>query len=278
MRIGIAGLGLIGGSVAKAFKKYTDYEVLGYDLKQEVMEKALSCNAIDASLEKRIGDCDILVLGLYPEAAVDFVRKNAVNINKNTIVTDVGGVKERVCSGIEPIAKEYGFTFIGMHPMAGIEKFGFDYSKADMFQNASLIITPFEDTLPEKIDFLKNAFMQLGFSRLCKASPQEHDKMIAYTSQLAHVLSCCYIKSPSAMSAGGFSAGSFRDMTRVAHLNEVMWTELFMENSENLAAETELLAKSLEEFAQALRKRDEHKIFRLLKEGREKKDFVDEYM
>lgn len=278
MRIGIVGLGLIGGSVAKAFKKYTDYEVLGFDLKQEVMDKAISCNAIDAGLDGRIGECDIIVLGLYPEAAVDFVRKNAVYINKDTIVTDVGGVKEKVCGGIYPIAEEYGFTFIGMHPMAGIEKFGFDYSKADMFQNASLIMTPFENTLPEKIEFLKNAFMKLGFSRVCKASPQEHDKLIAYTSQLAHVLSCCYIKSPSAMSAGGFSAGSFRDMTRVAHLNETMWTELFMENSENLAAETELLAHSLEEFAQALRKKDANEIFRLLKEGREKKDFVDEHM
>lgn len=279
MRIGIAGLGLIGGSVAKAFKKYTDYEVLGTDLKDEVMDKALSSGAIDAKLDAaKLGECDIIVLGLYPEAAIDFVRKNAVHINKNTIVTDVGGVKEKVCRGIYPIAHEYGFTFIGMHPMAGIEKFGFDYSFADMFQKASLIMTPFEDTEPEKAELLKNTFMQLGFGRLQLASPQEHDRMIAYTSQLAHVLSCCYIKSPSAMSAGGFSAGSFRDMTRVAHLNETMWTELFMENSENLAEETEILAHHLEEFSKALRTRNEQEIFRLLKEGREKKDYVDEHM
>lgn len=278
MRIGIVGLGLIGGSVAKAFKKYTDCEILGLDLKHEVMGKALSEHAIDASLDGRIDECDILVLGLYPDAAVDFVIKNAEYINKKTIVTDVSGVKEKVCTGIYPIAKKYGFSFIGMHPMAGIEKFGFDYSKADMFQNASLIMTPFEDTDRTAEEILKNAFMKLGFAKVRRTTPENHDKMIAYTSQLAHVLSCCYIKSPSAMSVGGFCAGSFRDMTRVAHLNEVMWTELFMENSENLAEETELLARSLDEFAKALRMRDEQKIFDLLKEGREKKDYVDEHM
>lgn len=277
MRIGIVGLGLIGGSVAKAFKKYTDFEVLGFDLKQDVVEKALRENAIDAKLDVRTEKCDIWVLGLYPEAAVEFVRKNAEQL-KNTVVTDVGGVKEKVCDGIYPIAKEYGFSFIGMHPMAGIEKFGFDYSKADMFQNASLIMTPYEDTDPKAEEMLKSAFMKLGFARIQRTTPKNHDKMIAYTSQLAHVLSCCYIKSPSAMSVGGFCAGSFRDMTRVAHLNEVMWTELFMENSENLAEETEILSRSLDEFAKALRTRDEKKIFELLKAGRERKDYVDTHM
>lgn len=272
MKIAVIGLGLIGGSIAKGFKKYTDYDILGYDTDAAVMEKALETGAIDRALGDELPECGIVVLGLYPETAIAVMQKYAPLIGRNTVVTDCGGVKEKVCRGIFPIAKEYGFTFIGAHPMAGIERFGFDWSKADMFEGASLILTPFEDTPAEKTQFLWNVFSKIGFSRLQMSTPEEHDRIIAYTSQLAHVVSSSYIKSPTAMKHTGFSAGSFRDMTRVARLNEDMWTELFLENADNLAKEIDFVAEKMHEFSDAIKARDAETLRRLLKEGREKKE------
>lgn len=275
MKIAVIGLGLIGASFAKGFKKNTDFTVLGQDKNAEVIKKAVRDGVIDRPVGTELSECDIILLGLYPGAAIDFVKDNAANISKNAIVTDVGGVKERVCTGIKPIADEYGFTFIGMHPMAGIEKFGYDNSKEDMFRGASLVITPCEDTSPKKIELLKEAMSPLGFAKFQMSSPEEHDKIIAYTSQLAHVVSSSYIKSPTAMKHSGFSAGSFKDMTRVAHLNEIMWTELFMDNAENLAYEIDTVVKHLTEFSDAVKTGDKDRIFDLLRDGREKKDLSD---
>ncbi len=275
MKIAIIGLGLIGGSIAKAFKKFTNYDILGYDKDNSVTKKALIDGSIDREFDGNFDECDIVVLGLYPEAAINFVKENADKIGKNTIITDCGGVKEKVCSGIHPIARDYGFTFIGMHPMAGLEKFGYDASVPDLFKGASLILTPYPETPQEKVDFLKDAFLKIGFTRIQMSSPHEHDKIIAYTSQLAHVVSSGYIKSPSALCHTGFSAGSFRDLTRVAHLNEVMWTELFLDNRENLADEIDSLIERLKEYSSSIRTGDKDTLFNLLKDGREKKNLSD---
>lgn len=274
MKIAVIGLGLIGGSIAKAFKKFTNCVVMGYDKDEKVMEDALRQGAIDKKFS--FEDCDIIVSCLYPEATVEFVREIAQKINKNTIVTDCGGVKKSVCDEIYPVARECGFTFIGMHPMAGIERSGFSYSFADMFVGASLILTPYDDTPEEKIDFLSDAFLKIGFGSIKISTPDEHDKVIAYTSQLAHVLSASYIKSPMALKHKGFSAGSFKDMTRVARLNEYMWTELFLENADNLTEEIDLLADNLKAFSDAIKNRDREKLFNLLKDGRERKELSEE--
>lgn len=275
MKILIVGLGLIGGSLAKAFKKFTDYYITGSDIDKTVEEKAIENGDIDQIFDGNFKDFDIIISALFPKATIEFVTENADKIDKNTIVTDCGGVKEIVCNQIEPVAKEHGFTFIGMHPMAGLEKFGYDSGKADLFQGASLILTPFDDTAEEKIKFLGDTILKTGFSKVKITTPKEHDEVIAYTSQLAHVVSGAYIKSETAKKHVGFSAGSFRDMTRVAHLNEHMWTGLFMDNRENLARETDELIKRLTEYSEALKKGDEEKIFAILKEGREQKDLVD---
>ena len=276
MKIAIIGLGLIGGSIAKGFKKFTKYDILGYDKNSSVIKKALADGSIDAELDGSFEDCDIVVLGLYPEAAVKFIEENAEKIGKNTIVTDCGGVKEKVCSKIHPIAKKYGFTFIGMHPMAGLEKFGYDSSISDLFVGASLILTPYPETPPEKVNLLADTFCEIGFSRVQMSTPEEHDKIIAYTSQLAHVVSSSYIKSPSSLLHAGFSAGSFRDLTRVAHLNETMWTELFLDNKKNLADEIDTLIDRLKEYSEAIRSGDRETLFNLLKDGREKKALSDQ--
>ena len=276
MKIAIIGLGLIGGSIAKAFKKYTDYDIIGYDRDENVLNKALFEKSIDGVFSGDFSGVDIVILGLFPEAAIKFVQENAEKIGKDTIVCDCGGVKEKICNSVKEIADKNGFTFIGMHPMAGLEKFGYDHSKAEMFQNASLILTPYPKTEQEKIRKLSECMLKLGFSRIQMSNPEEHDRVIAYTSQLAHIVSSAYIKSPTAMRHTGFSAGSFRDMTRVAHLNEHMWTELFMDNPDNLAEEIEALTKRLCDYSKALRSRDREGLFQLLKDGREKKVLSDE--
>ena len=181
-------------------------------------------------------------------------------------------MKEEVCNGVYPIAKEYGFTFIGMHPMAGIEKFGFAHSFADLFCGASLVITPFSDTPREKLDLLSEIFLKIGFGGIKISTPSEHDKVIAYTSQLAHVVSNAFVKSQSAIERKGISAGSYKDLTRVACLNENMWTELFLENANNLTEEIDRLIDNLKDFSDAIKTRDRETLFALLKDGREKKE------
>lgn len=275
MKILIVGLGLIGGSLAKAFKKFTDYTIIGLDKDENVIKKAIESGDIKNAFDGNFDGIDIVISGLFPSDTIKFVTENAGKIDKDTIVTDCGGVKEKVCDAIEPIAKEKGFTFIGMHPMAGIEKFGYDNSLEDLFVGASLILTPFNETTKDKVDFLSGAMLKTGFSRVKISTPKEHDEVIAYTSQLAHVVSGAYIKSKTAEKHVGFSAGSFRDMTRVAHLNEYMWTELFMENSENLAKETDDLIDRLKEYSVALKSGDKENLFEILKAGREQKDLVD---
>ena len=276
MRIAIIGLGLIGGSFAKAFKKFTNYDIIGYDADEAVLNKAISEGNIDEAFTGDFKNIDVVLLGLFPSAAINFVRENAERIGKNTIVADCGGVKEKVCCEIKKFADKNGFTFIGMHPMAGLEKFGYDNSRADLFKNASLVLTPYPETTPDRIKILSECMKKVGFSRVQMSTPEEHDRMIAYTSQLAHIVSSAYIKSPQALRHSGFSAGSFRDMTRVAHLNEYMWTELFFDNAKNLADEIDELVKRLNEYSKALKKNDKGKLFELLKDGREKKILSDE--
>ncbi len=270
MDIGIVGLGLIGGSLAKAIKKNTPHRVFGLDIDVESLKKAFLTGAVDGEL-KDLGSLDMLIVALYPAATVRYVTENAGKINKKCIVMDVSGVKGAVCGPLFPLAREKGFTFIGGHPMAGVEFSGFDHAREALFKNASMVLVPDKNVTIDKLVAVKELFTALGFARMQVSTAEEHDKMIALTSQLAHVLSSAYVKSPSAVSHKGFSAGSFRDMTRVAKLNEDMWCELFFDNRENLLGEIDGLIARLSEYRAALYERDSDEMKRLLKEGREKK-------
>lgn len=274
MNIGIVGLGLIGGSIAKALKKNTPHAVYGADTDAESLKKAVLVGAIDGEL-KSLAGLDVLIVALYPAATVEYVRENADRIPKNCIVLDTAGVKRAVCGELFPLAREKGLTFVGGHPMAGVEFSGFDHSREALFKNASMILVPDKNITIDKLELLKELFMSVGFTRIQISTPEEHDKMIALTSQLAHVLSSAYVKSPSALSHKGFSAGSFRDMTRVAKLNEEMWTELFFDNKENLLTEIDGLIERLGEYKCALYEDDRETMKQLLKEGRERKALVD---
>lgn len=275
MQIGIVGLGLIGGSLAKAAKERTTHTVLGFDRDKAVLQAALQSGAIDGVLEpNRLKDCQIVLVALYPQAAIDYILAHRADFGSHTIVTDCCGVKEVVCVPCEAAAKEAGFIFLGGHPMAGIERSGFAFSKGDLFHGASMVLTPPAGTDPAAVEEVSALCMQLGFGGIRLSTPKEHDRMIALTSQLAHVLSSAYVKSPAALSHAGFSAGSFKDMTRVARLNEDMWTELFFDNKPALLEEIEGLIDRLEAYAQALCQDDRKAMRDLLREGRERKEIV----
>lgn len=266
--VAIIGLGLIGGSAARALKAADGFTVFGDDKDEETLSLALGEGALDAALTPALlSDCDMVMIALYPRAAVDWMQENAQHIRPGALVIDLCGVKREVCAGIAPIAKERGFTFIGGHPMAGVARFGFLNSDKDMFKGASMILTPEAPLEEELLAELRRVFGAMGFGFLKLTNPDEHDRMIAYTSQLAHVLSSAYAQSPAAERHIGFSAGSLKDMTRVATLNVPMWAELFIENRDFLAEEVEALSARLDSYAKALRRGDTAEVARLLDLG-----------
>lgn len=275
MEIGIIGLGLIGGSLAKAISQNTDNTVYGTDLSEQVVKKAILVNAIEQELTDDIlPHCDIVIVALYPQATINYIKEHASLIKKNAIVIDCGGIKQLVCDTLIPIAEENDFLFIGGHPMAGLEHSGFTYAKKSLFNNASMVITPTKGPI-ESIQTLKDLFTAIGFTNIQISTAEEHDKKIAFTSQLAHVVSNAYIKSPTAMQHAGFSAGSYKDLTRVAKLNEHMWTELFLENAENLCDEIDILIDNLQKYSKAIKEGDADTLCDLLRDGREKKAIID---
>lgn len=276
MNIAIIGLGLIGGSMAKTLKKNTPHTILGIDTDPQVMFKARLMEAIDADLTpERLAICDMVFVATWPQKAVSYVQEHAAQIRKGAVVIDLCGVKRTVCEPLFGVAEENGFLFVGGHPMAGIEYSGFDHASTSLFQNASMILTPPRNTNLQVLAELKHFFRELGFARVVVTTPEEHDRVIAYTSQLAHVVSSAYVKSPEAMEHHGFSAGSFKDMTRVARLQPDMWTELFMLNREPLLSELDALIGHLNEYRDALENADAKQLHALLKAGAERKEIVD---
>ena len=272
MNIGIVGLGLIGGSLAKSIKTRTAHTVWGIDLNQESMMLARMCGAVDAPLtEETLPKCDLILIAIRPQAAINWVAEHAAQISPSAIVVDMCGVKRKVVEAIAPIAKEHGFSYIGGHPMAGRERWGFTAASDDLFVGASMILTPDDRTDMLLLESLKAFFLDIGFGTLTFSTPEEHDRIISFTSQLAHIVSSAYIKSPEAQRRRGFSAGSFRDMTRVARLDEDMWTELFLADADFLTGELKTLIGHLEEYLGALESRDADTLRALLKDGREKK-------
>ena len=275
MTVGIVGLGLIGGSFAKAYHE-AGATVLAWNRSRSVLDFAMMSGAVDAELtEKNIAACDLVLIALYPEATIDWFRRMAPHIGAHPVVLDCGGTKRTICAACFPIAKEHGVTFLGGHPMAGTQYSGFKNAKATMYHGAPMVIVPpdFDDVL--LFDRVKQLLQPAGFSRFSFTTAEAHDEMIAFTSQMAHVVSNAYIKSPTADRHKGFSAGSYKDMTRVAWLNPRMWTELFLENRDCLLRELNQLMGSLAEYREALEQEDAVTLERLLEEGKRRKEEVD---
>ncbi|MBR4626373.1 MAG: prephenate dehydrogenase [Ruminococcus sp.] len=272
MKILVVGLGLIGGSMCKALKKYTRHTVTGCDLNHDIEFAALRDVAVDNAFDGELGGYDLAVIALFPEAAEKWLTENADKLDKTTLVTDVCGIKGEFSARMERIAEANGLRYIGIHPMAGKEFGGYYNSSADLFVKANFIIAPFPDSQPEDIAFLKKLAVDIGAGNIVVTSPENHDKMIAYTSQLAHIVSSAYVKSPELGLECGFSGGSFQDMTRIATMNEKMWTDLFMQNRENLQYELDLLIGNLKKYSDALKRGDRDGMLALIAEGREMKE------
>jgi len=209
---------------------------------------------------------------LYPQQTIDFILENKNNFKKGGIVIDSCGVKAHIVSSVESELKNSGINFLGCHPMAGREFSGFAYAVDNLFDKASFIMTPTDDTPISVVKDISNLAYEIGFAKCVVSSPEEHDQIIAFTSQLAHVVSSAYIKSPSLLKQSGFSAGSFKDLTRVAKLNEDMWTTLFMMNKDSLLSEIDHIIKSLQDYRDAIASEDYIHLHDLLKEGRELKE------
>ena len=258
--------------MAKSIKARTGHTVFGIARSEETLMMARMCGAIDAPLtQENLSQCDLILIAIRPAAAIEWVRRNAADISKSAVVVDLCGVKRVVVESIAPIAEQYGFAYIGGHPMAGKERGGFTSATEDLYVGASMILTPDRRTDMQLLEMLKAFFLDIGFASLTFSTPDEHDRIIAYTSQLAHIVSSAYIKSPEAQRRRGFSAGSFRDMTRVARLDEDMWTELFLDDTDYLTKELDILIENLSEYADALNAKDADRLRALLKDGKEKK-------
>lgn len=268
MVVGVVGLGLIGGSAAKAFKA-SGATVFAFDIDEPILGYAALEGVVDGVLNsENITSCDLLLLTATPKAVMDYLYGNAALIAPHTLVVDFCGTKEKVCDAGFALAAKHGFTFVGGHPMAGLQYSGYKYSKATLFSGASFIMVPPVHDDIALLDRVKQSLAPLGFKKFVVTTAAFHDKMIAYTSQMCHVVSNAFIKSPSAQHHKGYSAGSFRDFTRVSRLNENMWTELFLDNREHLLGELDLLINSLHEYRDAIAAGDAAALCGLLRDGR----------
>lgn len=276
MTIGIVGLGLIGGSMAKTFKFKTNYQVLGFDADISTIRRAELIYAIDGVLDNNnIKECDYLILALYPEASIKYLEENAEYISQKTTVIDCCGIKEAICEKGFEIAKNHGFTFVGGHPMAGTQFSGFTHASHTLFSGASMVLCPEFNNDIAFMAKLRDLFLELGFKSVTFTSAQKHDETIAFTSQLAHIVSNAYVKSPTAKVHKGLSAGSYKDLTRVAHLNPKMWADLFSKNKKHLIFEIDNIINELSKYKDAIENDDIPLLEQLLKEGSDRKDEID---
>ena len=275
MKVGILGLGLIGGSLARAYS-IAGHSVYAQEQDASILSFAMLAGAVDGELnQKTIPSCDLILLAIYPDGSAQWLEEHAHLISREALVLDCCGVKEEICRRCFPLAKRNGFTFVGGHPMAGSHFSGFKYSWAALFRGAPMVLVPpvFDDM--ELLQRVKDALAPCEFGSFSVTTAQDHDRMIAFTSQMPHILSNAYIKSPTALEHKGFSAGSYKDLTRVAWLNPQMWAELFLENRENVLKELDFYIESLQAYQDAINREDLESLTSLLEEGKRRKEEVD---
>lgn len=275
MNVGILGLGLIGGSLARAYA-LEGHTVYAIQRNESMLSFAMLAGAVHGKLtEETVSQCDLILLAIYPEGSARWLEQNAHLIDKKTLVIDCCGIKREICRRCFPLAEKYGFTFVGGHPMAGSQFSGFKYSRANLFEGQPMVLVPpvFDDIM--LLDRVKTALKPCHFGMFSITTAEEHDKMIAFTSQMPHILSNAFIKSPTARKHKGFSAGSYRDLTRVAWLNAPMWAELFMENKDNVLFELDYYIDSLKAYKSAIEQNNMGQLTALLEEGKLRKEEVD---
>ena len=268
-RVGVVSLGLMGGSFAKALHA-GGRQVFAWNRTSATTELAM-IETIDGELtDDVIGTCELIVLAGYPQTSIEWLEAKQDLVAPGAIVMDAVGVKRVICERCFAIAEKHDWTFVGGHPMAGTQHSGFAHARATMFRNAPLVVVPpaMDDfVLVDVLERLKNLLAPCEFGSFTLATPEFHDEQIAFTSQLAHVVSNAYIKSPTAREHHGFSAGSYKDLTRVARLNATMWTELFLDNADNLSSEIGMLVDNLQQYKDALDAHDASRLHDLLAQG-----------
>jgi len=275
MKVGIAGIGLIGSSLARAYKQ-AGHEVFVHDIDTSIVQYSILAGVSNGTLdETTLPECELLLLAIHPTASEAYLRTAAPFLSKEALVIDCCGTKRAICEIGFALAKEYGFTYIGGHPMAGTQFSGFKNGRANMFEGASMVLVPPAHTGAQTLQRIKDVLAPCGFGHLSITTAENHDRIIAFTSQLAHVVSNAYVKSPTARDHHGFSAGSYQDLTRVAALNQNMWAQLFLENRDNLVQELDWLIGSLANVRDALAANDEARVRDLMAEGTALKREID---
>ena len=275
MTVGILGLGLIGGSLARAYSK-AGHTVYAYEADNSMLEFAQLSNVVHGRLdETSIPNCDLILLAIYAQAAADWLEANATYVSSHTFVIDCCGIKADICSRCFPLAEKYGFTFVGGHPMAGSHHSGFKFSRSNLFQGAPMVLVPSRFDDPVLLEQAEALLAPCKFGMYSVTTAEAHDEMIAFTSQMPHILSNAFIKSPTALQHKGFSAGSYKDLTRVAWLNPCMWAELFLSNKTNVLNELDTYILNLQKYRDAINRGDYDKLVLLLDEGRKRKEEVD---
>ena len=275
MTVGILGLGLIGGSLARA------YAIAGHTVyvsvrNETMLSFAQLAGAVHGPLTpENMAECDLILLAIYPDGSATWLENNARYIASRTLVIDCCGIKREICRRCFPMAEQYGFTFVGGHPMAGSQFSGFKYSRADLYKGAPMVLVPPRFDNIDLLDRCKKALEPCEFGSFSVTTAEDHDRMIAFTSQMPHILSNAFIKSPTALNHKGFSAGSYKDLTRVAWLNAPMWAELFLENKDFTLNELDIYIQNLTAYRDALALDDLETLTTLLEEGKRRKEEVD---
>ena len=275
MTVGILGLGLIGGSLARAYT-IAGHQVLAAEEDESILSFAVLAGAAEAPLTKEnLYTCDLILLAIYPDGSASWLEEHAPYISRSALVMDCCGIKREICSRCFPLAEQFGFTFVGGHPMAGSHFSGFKYSRANLFRGAPMVMVPHRFDDIDLLERAKNALEPCGFGSFSVTTAEDHDRMIAFTSQMPHIISNAYIKSPTALEHRGFSAGSYKDLTRVAWLNPRMWAELFLENKDHVLKELDFFIHSLQQYRDAVEQDDLDALITILDEGRRRKEEVD---
>ena len=275
MKIGVVGLGLIGGSIAEAYKR-AGATVYGYNRNKTTFGFAEMSGAVDGELnDETIRSCDVIFICLTIDAAVDWLKKNSDKIGEGTLVTDCCGIKRRICEAGFAEAEKYGFTFVGGHPMAGRQYGGFKHASEDLFDGATMVVVTERRDDIGLLERLKKLFKMAGFGKLSFMTAEQHDDMIAFTSQMTHIAANAFVKDEAKYPGGFPEGGSFRDFTRVADLNENMWTDLFLENKDNLLSVLGDYIEELDKYRKAIEAEDEETLKELLRAGTKSKKTAD---
>ncbi len=263
--IAVIGLGLIGGSIAKAAAAH-GHRCYGFDIDRESINQAVAEGVIAGEWNSNIA-CDVYIVALYESDTITFIKDNLHSFKKGAIVCDICGNKRGICSALTALCAKHELFFVGTHPMQGRTSSGYKHSSATLFDGASMIVCRDDSTDEDAIANVKQLSYELKFKKVVTCTPSEHDAMLSYTSQLAHILSSVYVQNEKSQKHIGFSAGSFRDLSRVSELSADMWSELMINNKDNLLADIECYEKILGDFKQSLQVTDKHRLHGLLSNG-----------